>query len=282
MLFRSGNGVFLRKDTFVDAVVTVSPGGLVCFNYDGTGISAQIPGFAGLAANQYNFGARTGGANDNQWIDDLRIVTQTADTQLIAPAGSTWYFNDATTADANLHGTPWTTPGYDPTTVPGWRIGTALFGNDGAGIYDGATQPFAGRGTNGFETILDRSNGRATFYFRTTFNWSGPTAGVSLIASNWVDDAIVAYLNGVEVSRIRLPDPGLGHERPRGSFRSGGLRVRTRRPHSPVRSRRWAPAPPSGSSARWSWRARSCSPPRSWYGCSVSPPMGCWRSGWQR
>jgi hypothetical protein len=198
-----GDGVFLRKDTFVDASVTVSPSGAVAFVYDGVTLAAQIPGFTGLPANQYIFGARTGGANDNQWIDDLRIVTQTPDSRLITPEGATWLFNDTTLSPGLAAG--WELPSYDPNSVPGWRPGTALFGNDSAGIYDAATQPFAGRGTNGFETPLDRTGGRVTFYFRTTFNWSGPTAGVTLISSNWVDDGQVVYLNGTEVSRLRVP-----------------------------------------------------------------------------
>jgi hypothetical protein len=200
----SGDGVFLRKDTFVNATVAVAPGGLVTLDYDGVTVSAQIPGFAGIAANQYMFTARTGGANDNQWIDDLRIVTQTPDVRLILPEGSSWVFNDATVSPGLAAG--WELPGYNTGSDPGWRNGTALFGNDGAGPYDGANQPFAGRGTNGFETPLDRTGGRVTFYLRTTFNWSGPTTGVSLIASNWVDDGNLIYLNGTEVSRVRVPD----------------------------------------------------------------------------
>ncbi len=200
----AGDGIYLRKDTFVDAAVSVSPSGLVSFVYDGVALTAQIPGFAGITANQYILGARTGGANDNHWIDDLKIVTQTPDVRLISPEGSTWVFND-TTVSPGLDGTGWQLPGFD-TNIPGWRDGTALFGNDGASIYDLPIYPFAGRGTNGFETPLDRTGGRVTFYLRTTFNWSGPTAGVSLISSNWVDDGQIVYLNGVEVSRIRIAD----------------------------------------------------------------------------
>jgi len=201
----AGDGIYLRKDTFVDAAVSVSPSGFVVFVYDGITVSAQIPAFAGLEANQYMFTARTGGANDNQWIDDLRIVTQTPDVRLITPEGSTWSFNDATVTPG-LDGTGWQNPSFDTSTDPNWRLGTALFGNDGTGPYDGVTQPFTGRGTNGFETELNRTGGRVTFYFRKNFTWSGPTAGVTLVASNWVDDGQVVFLNGTEVSRIRIAD----------------------------------------------------------------------------
>lgn len=44
-----------------------------------------------------------------------------------------------------------------------------------------------------------------TYYFRTRFNYSGPTAGVSLLFSNFVDDGAVFYVNGTEVRRLRVP-----------------------------------------------------------------------------
>jgi hypothetical protein len=69
-----GSGNYLRKDTFVNANVNVDPSGLATFVYDGNTITAQLSGYTGIRANQFNFGARTGGANDNQWIDDLSIA----------------------------------------------------------------------------------------------------------------------------------------------------------------------------------------------------------------
>jgi hypothetical protein len=44
-----------------------------------------------------------------------------------------------------------------------------------------------------------------TYYFRTRFNYAGPTAGVSLLFSNFVDDGAVFYVNGAEVRRLRVP-----------------------------------------------------------------------------
>ena len=64
-----GSGVFLRKDTFVNAEVNVTASGGISFIYDGIAIAYQIPAYTGIAYNQINFGGRTGGANDNQWID---------------------------------------------------------------------------------------------------------------------------------------------------------------------------------------------------------------------
>ena len=66
-----GTGVFLRKDTFVPAKVSVNAAGHATFSYDGIVLEADIPSYAGIRANQLVFGARVGGANDNEWVDDF-------------------------------------------------------------------------------------------------------------------------------------------------------------------------------------------------------------------
>lgn len=64
----------LMKNEFVDASVDVSPDGLVTFNYDTFLVSAEIPNYAGVTANQYIFAARTGGAGaQDTWIDNVYI-----------------------------------------------------------------------------------------------------------------------------------------------------------------------------------------------------------------
>jgi hypothetical protein len=69
-----GNGIYLRKDTFVDAEFEIETSGAAHFNYDGNVVSAQISDWHGIAGGNYMFGGRTGGANDNQWIDDVLIT----------------------------------------------------------------------------------------------------------------------------------------------------------------------------------------------------------------
>src|SRR6267143_2554511 len=44
-----------------------------------------------------------------------------------------------------------------------------------------------------------------TYYFRTHFNFSGNSAGVTLSFSNYIDDGAVFYLNGFEIQRVRMP-----------------------------------------------------------------------------
>jgi hypothetical protein len=48
--------------------------------------------------------------------------------------------------------------------------------------------------------------GRVTYYFRTHFNFPTNGTGVTLISSNLIDDGAVIYLDGAEMSRIRMPD----------------------------------------------------------------------------
>lgn len=78
----------LRANQFMDAVAEVSAAGAVTFSYAGFTASAQLPNYRGIAANQYVFAARTGGANDRHWIDDVCVqLTErpAADLQVLVP-----------------------------------------------------------------------------------------------------------------------------------------------------------------------------------------------------
>src|SRR5262249_14886751 len=46
------------------------------FNYDTFSVSATIPGYSGIVANQYVFAARTGSASEDCWIDNVCINDQ--------------------------------------------------------------------------------------------------------------------------------------------------------------------------------------------------------------
>jgi hypothetical protein len=71
--FQATTKEFLRKDMFVDASITVTAAGEATFTYDGVTVSATLAGYAGIQANKYMFGARTGGGNDRHWLDDICI-----------------------------------------------------------------------------------------------------------------------------------------------------------------------------------------------------------------
>jgi len=94
----------------------------------------------------------------------------------------------------------------------GRELGTAWRTND----YDDSAWP-SGRGLLGLEpdtpvlyqlhapitTPLTISSTVTTFYFRTTFEITSGTAGLSLVSSNLVDDGCAIYLNGMRAGGVR-------------------------------------------------------------------------------
>ena len=96
----------------------------------------------------------------------------------------------------------------------GLELGTAWRTND----YDDSAWP-SGRGLLGFDdtpaavvaynqhapinTPLIISSTVTTFYFRATFDFTGSTYGLSLVATNLVDDGCVIYLNGLRAGGVR-------------------------------------------------------------------------------
>jgi len=54
-------------------------------------------------------------------------------------------------------------------------------------------------------TPLSVSGSVTTYYFRTTFNYAGSLANVTLISTNLVDDGCAIYLNGLRVGGVRIP-----------------------------------------------------------------------------
>ena len=90
--------------------------------------------------------------------------------------------------------TAWRTNDFDDAS---WASGPGLLGleSDTPGVYT-VHSPIS--------TPLTISSTVTTYYFRTTFTFAGTTNGLSLVASNLVDDGFVAYLNGREVGRARV------------------------------------------------------------------------------
>ena len=84
----------------------------------------------------------------------------------------------------------WREIGYDDTQA-GWVSGAGLFGfTTNAAPYPAPIQtPLSG----------------STYYLRTRFQWTNEPASVVLVASNYLSDGAVFYLNGAEVKRVRLP-----------------------------------------------------------------------------
>jgi hypothetical protein len=91
-------------------------------------------------------------------------------------------------------GTAWRTNGYDDSP---WPSGPGLLGTETTPAVYFIHAPIA--------TPLVTSPSILTYYFRTTFNFTGSTNGLSLVATNLVDDGCVIYLNGVRAGAVRAP-----------------------------------------------------------------------------
>ena len=89
-------------------------------------------------------------------------------------------------------GTGWREVDYDDSQA-GWNSGAGLFGfTTNAADYPAAIQtPVPG--------------GVGTYYLRAHFQWTNDPASVIFIASNYLSDGAVFYLNGAEVKCMRLP-----------------------------------------------------------------------------
>lgn len=123
------------------------------------------------------------------WATSTNQAQAQQETTLIN-FNSTWKYNNSGT---DL-GTAWRAIGYNDSS---WASGPGLLGTE--------TTPavYAQYGT--FQTPVSLSP-IITYYFRTTFNYSGSpaTPGLTLVASNLVDDGCAVYLNGTAVGTIRL------------------------------------------------------------------------------
>ena len=113
------------------------------------------------------------------------VLAQT-ETTLLSLTNS-WRYNQTVSYD----GTNWTATDFNDSALPVGR---------GALAVEDAGNPFAIAYTNTTLTL-----GRITYYFRTTFVFTGNVSGVFLTFSNLVDDGAVFYLNGREVQRLYLP-----------------------------------------------------------------------------
>jgi hypothetical protein len=77
--------IYLRKNQFVEADLLVEPNGHLTFTYDGKVIDEMLPDWTGITGGAFVFGARTGAASDNHWLDDISIVAIDPSPGICAP-----------------------------------------------------------------------------------------------------------------------------------------------------------------------------------------------------
>ena len=108
----------------------------------------------------------------------------------------------------NLDGVNWTAPGYNDS---GWSNGIgALWVDTRNPIPPSSTNliPNFASGTRMRPLFGQSPYPMTTYYFRKTFVFSNDPAGVTLVFSNYIDDAALFYLNGVEIYRTNvMPAP---------------------------------------------------------------------------
>ncbi|HYV30136.1 MAG TPA: lysyl oxidase family protein, partial [Candidatus Binatia bacterium] len=123
------------------------------------------------------------------------VTSQVARLTMYVPAlfsalTGRWKFNQS---GADL-GAAWKEVAFDDAS---WPEGEALF-------YSGTAAVSLPKGTllaltNELEQPIN------TYYFRAHFNFAGSSDGLSLLATNYVQNGAVFYLNGVELGRLRMP-----------------------------------------------------------------------------
>ena len=118
-------------------------------------------------------------------------TTSSTSASLVHGLNKVWRFTTN-----NLDGTLWKTPAYDEVT-PSW------LGSGPGLLYVLETSA----SVSPRNTVMPPTSGTSiprTYYFRSGFNFTGGTNGISLTFSNFIDDGAVFYLNGTEIQRIRM------------------------------------------------------------------------------
>lgn len=107
------------------------------------------------------------------------------------------YTNSWRYTESGDQGTAWRASGFNDLAWP-----------EGQGLFYAEVTPYP----QPFLTPLTApdAGGPITTYYRTRFNYSGSTSGVRFTVTNYVDDGMVAYLNGVEVYRFNMPAGTVG------------------------------------------------------------------------
>ena len=70
-------GFLGTSETYVDVIIRLTPDGLFDLSWNGDVLldRVPIPGFTSISGGKFAMHARTGGAFENYWVDDLRIYT---------------------------------------------------------------------------------------------------------------------------------------------------------------------------------------------------------------
>jgi len=148
-----------------------------------------------MPATQYYFQIIARTATTQYVSSNLAFVTTNYVTSSrIFPLSNTWTY-----ATTNLDGINWTTRPYDDS---GWDgSGPGLLWVNAGGPDPNIPVPML------TQMPSDPSTGYPypTYYFRTHFLFTDALSGIGLLATDYLDDGAVFYLNGSEIYRLRMP-----------------------------------------------------------------------------
>ena len=123
-------------------------------------------------------------------------VALSTNLPLITLTNSSWQVN----ASGTDLGTNWLGQSYDDTQA-GWNSGLGLFGyTPTPAAYPPINTPL--------------TSGPNTYYFITDFEWTNDPANIAFVVTNYLSDGAVYYLNGAEVTRIRMPSGVVSYATP--------------------------------------------------------------------
>ena len=189
---------------------------------DGAGHSLQIinqngnvDDFRNWRASKYNGGSP--GAPEPVLLEEPMTNPDKQDRTIVDFTSSWKYWKNADDPDGLDPEGTWFATNYAET---GWEgPSPGFFGHD---PNNGDLQ--AARGTSFTAGYL---NATRTYYFRTTFNWSGSLTGQTFNLDQWVDDGVIYYLNGVELGgadlgRVRMAAGVASHTSTASTTPAGG------------------------------------------------------------
>jgi spore coat protein CotH len=130
----------------------------------------------------------------NGIITVTNLVQQTL--TLLTPTNYWRWDNSGGTNFATSGANAWFTNSFSDAA---WSNGLPLFGFE---TTPNEYLPYT------FQTYLPPPNtntGKITTYYRTHFQWNGGLSNFTLFATNYIDDGVVYYLNGVKVGSLRMP-----------------------------------------------------------------------------
>jgi hypothetical protein len=111
-----------------------------------------------------------------------------------------WRYHPNTNEPGYVTPEAWTAPSFDDQL---WTSGRGLFGFETSPVVLGVFGPINTMIPPPSAGLPGQQN--VSSYFRTHFEWNGPTSGIYFRLSCAADDGMIAYLNGVEFFSFNMP-----------------------------------------------------------------------------